>query len=157
MRMSVIARRTLLRFLAASPVFAGLGPIAKALAEEGPTLASARDALDIFEIRDAASKVVPPAHWGYLMSGVDGDVTLHANEAAYARYQLRARRMVDVSKVDLGTQLFGTRVDSPILFSPIGSMRSMHAEGEVAVARAAKAKNAVQVVSTQASFSVEQV
>jgi len=85
------------------------------------------------------------------------DVTLRANEAAFTRYQLRARRMVDVSKVELGTELFGTKVASPILFSPIGSMRSMHPEGEVAIGRAAKTKNAIQIVSTQASFSVEQV
>lgn len=154
--MSVIARRALLKFIAASPVFAGLAPITKALAEEH-TLASARDALDIFELEEAARKVLPPAHWGYLMSGVDGDVTLRANEAAYSRYQLRARRMVDVSKVDLGTRLFDLKVASPILFSPIGSMRSMNPEGEVAVARAAKTKNALQIVSTQASFSVEQI
>ncbi len=63
--MSVIARRALLRFIAASPVFAGLGPITKALAEEH-ALASARDALDVFELEEAARKVVPPAHWGYL-------------------------------------------------------------------------------------------
>jgi len=154
--MSVIARRALLRFIAASPIFAGLGPITKALAEER-ALASARDALDVFELEEAARKVVPPAHWGYLMSGVDGDVTLRANEAAYSRYQLRARRMVDVSKVELGTELFGMKVNSPILFSPIGSMRSMNVEGEVAVGRAAKTKNALQIVSTQSSFSVEQV
>ncbi len=154
--MSVLARRALLKFLAASPVLAGLAPITKALAEEH-SLTSARDALDIFELEEAARKVVPPAHWGYLMSGVDGDVTLRANEAAFTRYQLRARRMVDVSKVDLGTELFGTKVASPILFSPIGSMRSMHPEGEVAIGRAAKTKNAIQIVSTQASFSVEQV
>ncbi len=101
---------------------------------------------------------MPPAHWGYLMSGVDGDVTLRANETAYTRaIQLRARRMVDVSKVDLGTDLFGMKVGSPILFSPIGSMRSMNPEGEVAVGRAAKTKNALQIVSTQSSFSVEQI
>jgi len=58
--MSVIARRALLRFIAASPVFAGLGPITKALAEEEHALASARDALDVFELREAARKVVPP-------------------------------------------------------------------------------------------------
>lgn len=154
--MSVIARRALLKFIAASPVLAGLAPITEALAEEH-SLASARDALDIFELEAAARKVVPPAHWGYLMSGVDGDVTLRANEAAYSRYQLRARRMVDVSKVDLGTSLFDMKVASPILFSPIGSMRSMNPEGEVAVGRAAKTKNALQIVSTQASFSVEQI
>jgi isopentenyl diphosphate isomerase/L-lactate dehydrogenase-like FMN-dependent dehydrogenase len=154
--MSVIARRALLRFIAASPVFAGLGPITKALAEERG-LASARDALDVFEIEEAAHKVVPPAHCGYLRSGVDGEVTLRANETAYSRYQLRARRMVDVSKVELGTEIFGMKVASPILFSPIGSMRSLNPEGEVAVGRAAKTRSALQIVSTQSSFSVEDV
>lgn len=154
--MSVIARRALLRFIAASPVFAGLGPITKAMAEEH-ALTSARDALDVFEMEEAARKVVPPAHWGYLMSGVDGDATLRANEAAYTRYQLRPRRMVDVSKIDYGTEIFGTKYASPILFSPIGSMRSMTPEGEVAAGRAAKTRNALQIVSTQSSFSVENV
>ena len=152
--MSVIARRALLRFIAASPVFAGLAPITKALAEEH-ALASATEALDVFDLEEAARKVVPPAHWGYLQSGVDGDVTLRANAAAYARYQLRARRLVDVSKVELGTEVFGVKMGSPILFSPIGSMRALYPEGEVAVARAAKTKNAVQIMSTQSSFPVE--
>ena len=152
--MSVIARRALLRFIAASPLFAGLGPFPKAFAGDR-ALASANDALDVFDLEEAARKVVPPAHWGYLQSGVDGDVTLRANMAAYGRYQLRARRMVDVSKVDLATEVFGVKMGSPILCSPIGSMRALYPEGEVAVARAAKTKNAVQIMSTQASFAVE--
>jgi isopentenyl diphosphate isomerase/L-lactate dehydrogenase-like FMN-dependent dehydrogenase len=152
--MSVIARRTLLKFMAASPVFAGLTGLTDALADER-ALGSAGEALDVFDMETAARKVVPPAHWGYLQSGVDGDVTLRANAAAYARYQLHARRMVDVSKIDLGTEVFGVKMGSPILFSPIGSMRAFYPEGEVAVARAAKTKNAVQIMSTQASFGVE--
>ena len=154
--MSVIARRALLRFIAASPVFAGLAPFTKALAQER-ALGNPGEALDVFDFEAAAHKVVPPAHWGYLQSGVDGDVTLRANMAAYARYQLHARRMVDVSKVDLGTEVFGVTMNSPILFSPIGSMRAFYPEGESAVARAAKTKNAVQIMSTQASFAVEEL
>jgi 4-hydroxymandelate oxidase len=152
--MSVIARRALLKFLAASPVFAGLGSLTEALADDR-ALGSASEALDVFDLEAAARKVVPPAHWGYLQSGVDGDVTLRANVAAYARYQLHARRMVDVSKMDLSTEVFGVKMNSPILFSPIGSMRALYPEGEVAVARAAKTKNAVQIMSTQSSFGVE--
>src|SRR5262245_45546569 len=154
--MSVIARRALLKFIAASPVFAGLEPFTKALADDR-ALGSALEALDVFDLEAAAHKVVPPAHWGYLQSGVDGDVTLRANMAAYGRYQLRPRRMVDVSKVDLSTEVFGVKMSSPILFSPIGSMRAFFPEGESAVARAAKTKNAVQIMSTQASFSVEEL
>jgi isopentenyl diphosphate isomerase/L-lactate dehydrogenase-like FMN-dependent dehydrogenase len=149
-------RRALLKFLAASPAIAALAPFTEALADE-PTLASAADALDVFDLEAAAQRLLPPAHWGYLQSGVDGEATLRANQAAFARYQLRARRFVDVSRVDLSTEVLGAKLASPIAYCPIGSLRALHPEGEVAVARAARAKGALQMVSTQASFSVEEV
>lgn len=155
--MSVLARRALLKFLAASPVLAASAPFRRALAEDKNLLTSAADALDVFELEAAAQRVVPPAHWGYLQSGVDGDVTLRANRAGFSRYQLRPRRFVDVSRIDLSTTLFGTKMATPIVLSPIGSMRSLNPEGEVAVARAAKTRDALQMLSTQASFGVEEV
>jgi isopentenyl diphosphate isomerase/L-lactate dehydrogenase-like FMN-dependent dehydrogenase len=154
--MSSLDRRALLRFLAGSPLLAGLAPLTSALAEER-TLASAAEALDVFDIEAAARRVVPPAHWGYLQSGVDGETTLRANQAAYSRYQLIPRRFVDVSKMDLSVEVLGTKMASPIMLCPIGSTRAMHPEGEVAVARAAKTKGALQILSTQSSFSVEDV
>ncbi|HEU4623843.1 MAG TPA: alpha-hydroxy acid oxidase [Steroidobacteraceae bacterium] len=124
---------------------------------EERALAAASEALDIADLHAAARRVLPPAHWGYLQSGVDGDATVRANEAAYGRYQLRPRRLVDVSRIDLGTEVLGTRVASPVFYCPIGSMRALHPEGEVAVARAAKAKDALQILSTQASLPIEDV
>jgi len=53
--------------------------------------------------------------------------------------------------------VLGTKLASPIVYCPIGSLRSLHPEGEVAVARAAKSKGALQMLSTVASFSVEDV
>jgi len=44
-----------------------------AFAQES-TLATAEAALDVFHFEAAARKVVPPAHWGYMASGVDGGV-----------------------------------------------------------------------------------
>jgi 4-hydroxymandelate oxidase len=149
------ARRSLLKFLAASPALAALGSWT-ARAEDHP-LASAADALDVFDFETAAQKIVPPAHWGYLQSGVDGEATLRANQAAFTRYALRPRRFVDVSHIDLGTEVFGAKLATPIFLSPIGSMRAFNPEGEVGVARAAKAKGALQILSTQASFPVEDV
>jgi 4-hydroxymandelate oxidase len=148
-------RRALLKLLAASPLLAQL-PSAQAGADER-ALASAAEALDVFDLEAAAQKQVPLAHWGYLQSGVDGEVTLRANAAAFARYQLKSRRLVDVSHVDLSTEVLGTRAASPVFFCPIGALRCFHPEGEVAVARAAKAKNGIMVMSTQASLSVEEV
>jgi hypothetical protein len=68
-------RRALLEWMAASPLLA-LSPALRAAAAEG--LASPADALDVFDFEEAASKIVPPAHWGYLQSGVDGNVTRDA-------------------------------------------------------------------------------
>jgi 4-hydroxymandelate oxidase len=154
--MSLLDRRTLLRYLAASPLFAGLPSIDKAVAQER-VLTAATEALDVFDLEAAARRVVPPAHWGYLQSGVDGETTLRANQSAYARWQLKPRRFIDVSRMDLSTTLFGTKYATPVICSPIGSLRAMHADGELGVARAAKTKNALQMMSTVASYSVEDI
>jgi isopentenyl diphosphate isomerase/L-lactate dehydrogenase-like FMN-dependent dehydrogenase len=159
----LIARRALLRWLAASPLLAGTplqafgaeaslaGP-----ASAGPVLASAADALDVFDFEAAARRIVPPAHWGYLQSGVDGDRTVLANQQAFSRWQLRPRRFVDVGNISLATEVLGTRMASPILLCPLGSLRSMHPDGEAGAARAAKTRDQLLILSTQASVSVEE-
>jgi 4-hydroxymandelate oxidase len=151
-----LERRALLRFLAASPVLTALGSWTRAFSEERLP-ASAAEALDVFELETLAQRVVPPAHWGYLQSGVDGDATLRANHAAYARYELRARRLVDVSHVDLSIEVLGIKAASPIGCWPIGSLRALNPDGDIAVARATKKKNALHIMSTQASFPVEEI
>jgi 4-hydroxymandelate oxidase len=151
----VYERRALLKFIAASPLLAAFPSLAEALQQGG--LERAAHALDVFDFETAAQKIVPPAHWGYLMSGVDGEATLRANRDGYSRYQLKARRFVDVSKIDLSVELFGVRYNSPIVLCPIGSSRAFHADGELGTARAALAKNQLMIMSTQASFSVEDI
>ncbi len=154
--MTPVNRRAFMNFLAASPVLAGLLPFAKAAGAEH-ALASAAEALDVFELKDLAQQLVPPAHWGYLQSGVDGDVTLQANIAAFSRYELRGRRFVDVSHIDLSTTVLGMRVATPVFCCPIGALRAFHPEGEVAVAAAAKTRGALQILSTQTSSPLEAV
>ncbi|MGH8217026.1 MAG: alpha-hydroxy acid oxidase [Steroidobacteraceae bacterium] len=149
-------RRAVLQFLAASPVLTAWLPISKSSGAERP-VASAADVLDVLEMKDAAHRLVPPAHWGYLQSGVDGDRTLHANIAAYSRYELHPRRFVDVSHIDLATRVFGMRVASPVFYCPIGSLRAFHPDGEIGVARAAKSRGALQIVSTQMSYRIEDI
>jgi isopentenyl diphosphate isomerase/L-lactate dehydrogenase-like FMN-dependent dehydrogenase len=147
-------RRALLEWLAASPLLA-LPPALRAAAAEG--LAAPADALDVFDFEAAAAKIVPPAHWGYLQSGVDNNLTRDANQSAYAQWQLVPRRFVDVSRIDMNTTVLGTAMASPLLMSPIGSLRALHAEADLGVARAAKAKNQTQTVSTQMSDAIENV
>src|SRR5262249_1297413 len=90
-------RRAFLRFLAASPL------AAKAFAAEASVAmpANVKDVIDIMDFEPLAKKALPPAHWGYMATGVDDDYTLRANREAMNHYQLRARRLIDVSNADL--------------------------------------------------------
>jgi isopentenyl diphosphate isomerase/L-lactate dehydrogenase-like FMN-dependent dehydrogenase len=156
-------RREFLRYLAASPLFVSLPSVVEALAQS-PTLQTvdaalktAADAVDVFELEALARKNIPPAHWGYMATGVDGEETLRANVAGYARYQLRARRFVDVASIDMTMSIFGQTFASPVLLCPVGSQRAFHPEAELAVARAAQAKKHLQILSTQSSSRIEDV
>jgi isopentenyl diphosphate isomerase/L-lactate dehydrogenase-like FMN-dependent dehydrogenase len=120
-------------------------------------LSAAEEAITLMDFEEAARRVLPPAHWGYMASGVDDDATLRANREGFTHFKLRPRRLVDVSKIDLKTEVFGTVWDSPIFLCPIGGQKMFHPEGEVAVAKAAGVKNVVQVLSTATSTPVEQV
>jgi isopentenyl diphosphate isomerase/L-lactate dehydrogenase-like FMN-dependent dehydrogenase len=72
-------------------------------------------------------------------------------EEGYARWDLRARRLIDVRKSRPVGGILGVKWPTPIVINPIGSQRAFHPEGELAVARAAKAKNHLQVLSTVAT------
>src|SRR4029453_7922189 len=82
-------------------------------------IADPRQALDVFDFEPVMRQNVPPAHFGYMTSGVGDEVTLRANRAGFERFQLRPRRLVDVSNVDMGVELFGVRYDTPIALAPI--------------------------------------
>jgi isopentenyl diphosphate isomerase/L-lactate dehydrogenase-like FMN-dependent dehydrogenase len=120
-------------------------------------LSSPKDALDVMDFEAAARKALPPAHWGYMASGVDDNLTRDINHEAYKRIQLRPRKLVDVSKIDTRVELFGTTWDSPIFLCPVGAQGMFHADGEMGIARAAQAKKALQILSTVTSHSVEDV
>ena len=156
-------RREFLKFLASSPLLLASPALLEAFSQAptaqaaAATLASAADALDVYDFEAMARKVLPPAHWGYLATGVDAEETLRANVRGFDRYQLRTRRFVDVSRIDMGLQIFGQTFTSPVMLCPIGSQRAFHAQGELAVARAAQARGQLQILSTQSSSAIEDV
>ena len=154
MSRTINPRREFLRFLAASPL------MARAWGQGAPAagvLASAKDAINVMDFEPGARKALPPAHWGYMATGVDDDVTLRMNREAFEHYQLRARRLVDVSKADLKTSVLGATWDMPIYISAVGSQKAFHPDGELATARAAKTKKTMQMLSTATSTPVEDV
>jgi len=120
-------------------------------------IASAADALSVLDFEPVARAKLPPWHWAWLSTGGDGGETLRANREGFDRYQIRARRLVDISKIDTSVRLFGRTWETPIYLSPVGGHRTYNPEGELATARAAKAKKHLQVLSTVTTTSVEDV
>jgi isopentenyl diphosphate isomerase/L-lactate dehydrogenase-like FMN-dependent dehydrogenase len=145
-------RRRLLRFLAASPLLAGGW-----MAQDAGSPDTVADALSLPDFEALARRTLPPAHWGYMASGVDDDLTVKANRDGFTHFRLRPRRLVDVSRIDLKTDVFGVTWDAPIFLCPVGGQRMFHRDGEAAVARAAGAKNTVQILSTATSIPLEDV
>jgi isopentenyl diphosphate isomerase/L-lactate dehydrogenase-like FMN-dependent dehydrogenase len=92
-----------------------------------------------------------------MASGLDDEVTLRANREGFLKFQLNPHRLNDVSKVDTSVELFGTKYDSPIFVCPTGGNQFLHPDGEVAVAKAARAGNHLQILSTSSNYSVEDV
>jgi isopentenyl diphosphate isomerase/L-lactate dehydrogenase-like FMN-dependent dehydrogenase len=116
-----------------------------------------KEAINVFDFEPVCRVNVPPAHFGYMASGIDDEVTLRANREGFLKFQLRPRRLVDVSKIDMSTEILGVKYDSPIIVAPIGGHKAYHADGEIAVARAAKAGNHLQILSNQSTSSPEDV
>jgi isopentenyl diphosphate isomerase/L-lactate dehydrogenase-like FMN-dependent dehydrogenase len=139
---------------------AALGGI-RAFAQKAPEISDVildpKEALNVMDFEEAAHRKVQPGHWAYMASGVDDDATLRANREGYKHVQLRPRRLRDATKVDMRKDLFGTVYDSPIFTCPTGGEKSFYSEGELAVARATKARGTLQVLSTATSTAVEEV
>src|SRR5262245_36655094 len=165
------SRRRFMRFLAGSPLFAtGAGsalaqtllpkvklpdPVTWAPLDMHQLIKSPKEAINVFDFEPVMRQNVPPAHFGYMASGIDDEVTLRANREDFLRFQLRPRRLVDVSKVDMSIEILGVKYASPIVIAPTGSNKAFHEDGELAVARAARAGNHLQILSTQATVSIE--
>lgn len=153
------SRRRFLQLVAASPFLPELGLPTEWVnaAQEGELISAAKDAINVLDFEPVARKNLPPAHFGYLQTGTDDDATIRANREGFTRYQLRVRRLVDVNQIDMSVQMFGVRWETPLVLCPVGSQKAFHPEGEVAVARAAKAKRHLQMLSTTTTSSIEEV
>jgi 4-hydroxymandelate oxidase len=167
------SRRRFIKYLAASPLFAGTALLALAEETQFPQwppdpyvwaprdynhlISDPKEALDVFDFEPVMHKNVPPAHFGYMASGVDDDVTLRANRRGFLKFLLRPRRLVDLSKVDTSTEILGQRYETPIIIDPTGGHKAYHPDGEAGVARAAKAGDHLMILSTQATTSVADV
>ena len=155
------ARRLFLKFLAGSPLL--YSPLVSCVPKsenshlDSSLIQSPEDALNVFDFQAVAENTLPPAHYGYLATGVRDDRTLLRNEEAFHEIRIRMHRLIHVSGLDTSVNILDKNWHSPIIIAPCGSQKAFHDEGELGVARAARSRDHLQILSTVSTTAVEHV
>lgn len=95
--------------------------------------------------------------YDYVAGGAGAEDTCRANLEAFRRWRIVPRMLRDVSLRRLDVEVFGRRLPTPLLLAPIAVQSIIHPNGELAVARAARALGVPMVLSTLSSNSMEDV
>ena len=109
------------------------------------------------QLETAARKVMSRRGFAYVAGSAGSEASAAANVAAFARWRVVPRMLVDTTKRDLGVELFGRRHESPFLVAPIGVLSMAHRGADLAVARGARGQGVTPIISTQASVPMEDI
>jgi 4-hydroxymandelate oxidase len=113
--------------------------------------------LNAWDYERLAEGKVEAGPWGYFAGGAGDERTLADNVAAFGRWRLRPRMLVDVGKVSTRTTVLGDEVSMPVLVAPTAFQRLAHPDGDLAVARAAAAAGTVMCLSTLGGASPAEI
>ena len=158
----ILTRRAVLGGLAVLP-FAGTRgsaqpvPPSQEFRRAPPPITAADQVLNVMEFEALARDALPPAHFGYIATGIDDDRTVARNHDAFDHYEIRTRRFVDVSHIDASRSVLGVAWPSPIYLSAVSGQRAFHPDAELGTARAARTRSMLMMLSTVASTAVEPV
>ncbi|KAF3917236.1 hypothetical protein ABW20_dc0110539 [Dactylellina cionopaga] len=152
----------------ALPISAYLGPInpdtlikPSAADKPNPTTIPADVPLDtllnLMDFEAAAQQKLSEKAWAYYSSAADDLASKHLNNTAYSQILFRPRVFIDVTKCDLSTKLLSIKTASPLYVSPAAMARLGHPDGERGIAIACGRKGIIQVVSNNASMTVEDI
>jgi isopentenyl diphosphate isomerase/L-lactate dehydrogenase-like FMN-dependent dehydrogenase len=107
--------------------------------------------INVADFERLAAEKLEPGALGYFAGGAGDEITLRDNVAAWGRWRLRPRVLVDVGEVRTETELLGESLSLPVLVAPVAYQRLVDPEGEVGMARAAAAAGTVMCLSTLAT------
>ena len=111
----------------------------------------------IFDLRDAAKKRVPRGPFEFVDRGTEEEVSLRNNREVFDRIRFKTRTFVDVSKRTQETEIFGVKHKMPLVIAPTGTAGLMWYEGEIALAKAARAAGIPFTLATGSMTAMERV
>ncbi|HYG03406.1 MAG TPA: lactate 2-monooxygenase [Chryseosolibacter sp.] len=111
--------------------------------------------VDFNQLERAAKAVMKPKAFAYVAGGAGTEETLFSNQRGFANFKIVPRMLRNVGDRDTSVNLFGQRLPSPFLLSPVGVLELVHREADLAVARAASGLGVPFIFSNQASYPME--
>jgi lactate 2-monooxygenase len=110
---------------------------------------------DFATLERRARRKASAVGWAYAAGGAGDGATMRANREAFERWKIVPRMLRDVSRRELGIELFGRRLPAPVLFGPVGASELLHPEGDLAIARAAAEIGVPYIFTSQACQPME--
>ena len=107
--------------------------------------------VNVADYERAAEALLEPGPFGYFAGGAGDEWTLRENVAAFRRWVLRPRVLVDVGTITTRATILGDELSLPVIVAPTAFQRFAHPEGELATARGAAAAGTVMCLSTLSS------
>jgi 4-hydroxymandelate oxidase len=139
------------------PVDSPRQPRSVLLARDLPRDPRALAAVSLADFEPVARDRMHQAAFDYVAGGAWDEVSLTENQAAWRRYRLRPRVLIDVSGVAAATTLLGADAAIPAAVAPMAVHGLAHPDGELASARAAAAAGVPFTLSTMSSRAIEEV
>ncbi|MBI3697972.1 MAG: alpha-hydroxy-acid oxidizing protein [Acidobacteria bacterium] len=147
------ALRNLFIWLAGSPLLRGQQEI-QYTPERIPLM---DDLVNVLEFEPVSKTKIPKTAYDFVNGGVDSEWTLRRNREAFNWITLRPRVLANEKQLDLSCELFGTKIEMPILVAPTGTQGLSHPEGELAMVRGAGAAKTIDCVSSNTNYTIDKI
>jgi lactate 2-monooxygenase len=108
------------------------------------------------QLEQEAQQRMSEKAYAYIAGGAGNESTMVDNRSAFEKWKIVPRMLRNVSVRDTSISLFGQKIPSPLLISPVGVLEMVHAEADLAVAKAAARLGVPYIFSNQASKPMEQ-
>jgi L-lactate dehydrogenase (cytochrome) len=118
---------------------------------------SLNDCHSILDLRELAQRRLPSPVFHFLDGAAETETTAERNTSAFDDERLVPRCLVDVASVRTSIRLLGQDIEWPVFCSPTGGSRFFHPSGELAVARATANAGTFYGLSTNSTYSLEDV
>ncbi|EMD41756.1 hypothetical protein CERSUDRAFT_41345 [Gelatoporia subvermispora B] len=113
--------------------------------------------LNLRELEEVAKSVMSYKAWAYYSSASDDEISHHENMRAFGRFFFHPKVLVPVSRCDPSTTVLGFKSSIPVFVSGAALARMGHPLGEANITRGAGRTGIIQMVSSNASLSFEQI